>query len=86
MAAFASEPGSREPRPVVSALPGFDPSRYEPWRPALIAFLEAEGHQMANSLERLRRGDPMTEDNYRIIRGIIAAQDAMQPQLMLEAA
>ena len=59
---------------------------YEAWRPALIAFYEAEGGHMPQTLESLRWGGTLTEENKRIIRGIVAAQDTMQPSLMLEAA
>lgn len=59
---------------------------YEEWRPALIAFYEAEGGHMPQTLESLRWGAPLTEENKRIVNGIIAAQEAMQPRLMLEAA
>ena len=49
------------------------PDNYEAWREALIAFLEAEGQYMPTTLANLRRGAPLTEDNKRIIRGLMAA-------------
>jgi len=59
---------------------------YEAWRLALIAFHEAESPYMTQTLANLRAGLPLTEENKRTVRAIIAAMDALQPSLELEAA
>jgi hypothetical protein len=57
---------------------------YEAWRPALIAFYQAESPWMTQTLEGLRRGDPLTAENKRAIEALIAAFDA-KPQLAVAA-
>lgn len=49
---------------------------YELWRPALIAFLEADSPWMTQSLESLRRGDPLSDDNRRTIQALAASHNA----------
>lgn len=46
---------------------------YEAWRPALIAFYQAESPWMSQKLQNLRRGDAMTGDDKHVIDGLIAA-------------
>lgn len=49
---------------------------YEAWRPALIAFYRHESPWMAETLASLKRGDPFTPDNRRVVAGLVAADEA----------
>jgi hypothetical protein len=49
---------------------------YEAWRPALLAFYQAESPWMAQTIESLRKGWPLTEDNRRVIRALMAVREA----------
>lgn len=46
---------------------------YEAWRPALIEFVHVETPWRSQTLENLRRGDPLTTDDRRTIDGLRAA-------------
>ena len=48
---------------------------YGAWRPALIAFYQRESPWMSETIAGLKRGDPLTADNRRVIDGLIAASE-----------
>ena len=62
---------------AVSAASGFDPSRYEPYRAALLAFHVSENPWMTGTIESLRRGWLLSADNVRTIRALLAAKETM---------
>lgn len=45
---------------------------YEAWRPALIAFYRHDGPWF-QTIENLKRGDPLTAENKRVIDALKAA-------------
>jgi hypothetical protein len=49
---------------------------YEAWRPALIAFLKKDSPWMVQKLANLKRGDPLTFEDRRIIETLILAEAA----------
>lgn len=46
---------------------------YEAWRPALIAFYRVDSPWMTQKRENLNRGDPLTNEDRRIIDALIVA-------------
>lgn len=46
---------------------------YEAWRPALIAFLREDSPWMIQKLANLKRGDPLTNEDRRMIESLILA-------------
>jgi hypothetical protein len=46
---------------------------FEQWRPALIAFVQKDSPWMTQKLENLRRGDPLTQEDYHTIKALQAA-------------
>ena len=43
----------------------------------MIAFIERESPWMTQTLENLRRGDPLTSDNRRTIEALVVAGERM---------
>jgi hypothetical protein len=54
---------------------------YEAWRPALIAFYERECPWASMTLENLRRGEPLTNENRRTIEALIVAGERAPERL-----
>lgn len=50
-------------------------TNYEAWRPALIAFYKAEA--MFQSAENVKRGEPLTNGDRRMIETLIVAGGRM---------
>jgi len=54
---------------------------YEAWRPALIAFCERECPWASMTLENLRLGRPLSDDNRRTIEALILAAEQSPERL-----